>query len=71
MLFFFFHDTPPRRHEDSCVISRWHSPCTLREMVGERLFLWGAMYLAQKYSCVVIQAMEASSRLQGDGSTFI
>lgn len=71
MLFFFFHDTPPPMHEDSCVISRWHSPYTLREMVSERLFLWGAMYLAQKYSCVVIQAMEGSRHLQGDVSTFI
>lgn len=72
MLFFFFHDTPPPpRREDSCDIARWHSPCTLREMVSERLFLWGAMYLAQKYSCVVIQAMEGSSHLQSDGSTFI
>ena len=29
------------------------------------------MYLAQKYSCVVIQAMEGFSHLQVDGSTFI
>ena len=71
MLLFFFHDTPPPRNEDSCVISRWHSPCTLREMVSEHHFFWGTMYLAQKYFCVVIQAMEGSSRLQGDGSTFI